>query len=238
MTSKNSPETGNVHVGYRIKERRKLLRINQSKLAELMGFSYQQLQKYEAGKSHISVEKLLLFSKILNVPPAYFFEGLKIEDSTIGKSPEANIIQKIRPEPLRLLLVEDNPSDAILFKSVLKKSSEKTDVYMIHDAESVMPFLKSPDKFGQKMPDLIILDLSMPKISGMELLRRIKKNNPTLGIPVVMLTNSISVKEMTESYKCGAAGFIQKSVDLKEYSELVEIAIKYWSKTVVLPYSN
>lgn len=225
-----------VYIGQRIRERRKLLNLNQSELAEMMGFSYQQMQKYETGASHVSAGKLLLFAKILNVPASYFYEGINLEES-IGKRLDSHIIQKTRTEPLRILLVEDSPADVILFKKALNACSEQADVHIIHDAEAVMDFLLHHEaKFGRKSPDLIVLDLSMPKMNGLELLKSIKKNPVTREIPAIVLTNSINVKDMTESYREGAAGFIQKCVDLEDYTESMDIVVKYWSKTVALPF--
>ena len=102
--------------------------------------------------------------------------------------------------------------------------------------DRVMDFLQNHDsKYGRPRPDLIILDLNLPKISGIELLKLIKKNQTLLDIPVVVLTNSIRVQEMQECYRLHAAGFIQKSIDFDEFCEDVATAMKYWAKTVILP---
>lgn len=223
------------YIGQRIRERRKLLKLNQTELAELMGFSYQQMQKYETGASHVSAGKLLLFAKILNVPPSYFYEGIKIEEN-IGQRISAHLIQKIRTKAFRILLVEDNPSDVILFKKALSERAEKVEVHVVHDAESVMDMLQNQVvKFDHNLPDLVILDLSLPKLSGLDLLRMIKKHPKMTEMPVIILTNSINMKDMMESYRLGAAGFIQKSVDLDEYMNAIDAVIKYWSKVVALP---
>jgi len=227
-----------VYIGQRIKERRKLLRLSQTQLADLMGFSYQQMQKYETGVSHVTAGKLLLFAKILNVSPSYFYEGLKL-DEAIGKRIDTDIIQKTRTEPLRILLVEDNTSDVFLFNKAINTYSEMVDVYTIHDSEKVMDFLQNHEaKWGKKSPNIVILDLSMPKIGGLDLLKLIKKNPKTLMLPVLILTNSISTRDLIEVYKAGASGFIQKSVDLDDYIETLETVVKYWSKIVALPHVN
>ncbi len=223
------------YVGQRIRERRKLLKMSQTQLAQLMGFSYQQMQKYETGTSQISVSKLLQFAKILNVPPLYFYEGAKLDDG-IGESIASDIIQKTRTEPLNVLLVEDSPADVILFRKALSACSEQVDLYVIHDSETVGDFLQNHyEKYGKSQPDLIILDLSLPKITGLQLLKSIKSNSETIELPVIILTNSISKKEMREAYRSGAAGFIQKSVDMEQYMESIETAMRYWAKAVSLP---
>ena len=237
MSDTEQHETVYSYIGQRIRERRKLLKLNQAELAEMMGFSYQQMQKYETGASHVSAGKLLMFGKILNVPPSFFYDGLKLEES-IGMRIETNIIQKTRTRALRLLLVEDNPADVLLFKKALNARSQQADVNVMHDAEVVLDFLQNhTTKYGQEAPDLVIMDLALPKLSGMDVLKAIKKNPKTMEIPVIILTNSINVKDMLASYRHGAAGFIQKSVDMEEYTEALEGVLKYWSKIVVLPQS-
>lgn len=223
------------YVGQRIRERRKLLKMSQGQLAEMMGFSYQQMQKYETGASQVSVSKMLQFAKILNVPATYFYEGAKLDDE-IGKAIPTDIIQKSRTNPLNVLLVEDSPADVILFRKALSACSEQVDLNVIHDSESVSDFLHNHQtKYGKPMPDLVILDLSMPKITGLQLLKSIKINSETVILPVLILTNSVSKKEMQEAYRLGAAGFIQKSVDMEQFMETIEITMSYWSKAVALP---
>src|SRR5271170_5620973 len=117
-----------IFIGQRIRQRRKTLNLNQSELAGLMGFSYQQMQKYESGASQVSAGKLLLFAKIMNVPPSYFYEGIKMEE-TIGQRLDAHIIPKTRSEPLRILLVENSPADVLLFKKALNACSEQAEVH-------------------------------------------------------------------------------------------------------------
>jgi CheY-like chemotaxis protein/DNA-binding transcriptional regulator YiaG len=224
-----------LHIGQRIRERRKLLRMNQSQLAELMGFSYQQMQKYENGTSEVSAGKLLQFAKILNVPAHYFYEGLSLEDN-IGKGVESDIIQNNRSDPLHILLGDDNLTDALLFKKSLARCSKKAIAHVVYDGEGVLDFAQHAEhKYGKRRPDLIVLDLALPKSGGVELIRALKKNPHTLSIPVVVLTNSISARDMMDSYRFGASGFIQKSVDLEEYVRSIDIAITYWAETVVLP---
>ncbi len=223
------------YVGQRIRERRKLLRLSQAQLAEMMGFSPQQMQKYETGVNQLSVSKLLQFAKILNVPPLFFCEGVNLDDE-IGEGIVTDVIQKVRTEPLHVLLVEDSPADVILFRKALSMCSEQVDLQVIHDSETVGDYLKNHhEKYGKASPDLVILDLSLPKITGLQLLKSMKNNSETVEIPVIILTNSISKKEMKEAYRTGAAGFMQKSVDMDQYMESIETAMRYWSKVMSLP---
>jgi CheY-like chemotaxis protein/DNA-binding XRE family transcriptional regulator len=225
------------YIGQRIRERRKLLKLSQTELAELMGFSYQQMQKYETGVSHVSAGKLLLFAKILNVPPNYFYEGIILQE-TVGERIDASVIQKTRAKAFRILLVEDNPADVILFKKAISDSEHPVELQTFHDAEATIDFLQNHEaKFNRQLPDLVMLDLSLPKVGGLELLKAIKKHPLLLGLPVVILTNSISMGDMMEAYRLGAAGFIQKSVELDDYMNCMAVVVKYWSKVVALPHA-
>lgn len=222
------------YIGQRVKERRKTLKLNQNQLAAMLGLSYQQVQKYEKGQSQISVGKLLQLSKILNVNPSYFYDGAKVED--IGKRIDTDAIPKTRTTKLQLLLVEDNPNDVILFKKALGSSSTPVELHIIHDAEMVMDFLHNHDsKYGKPKPDIIILDLSLPRIGGMQLLALIKRNTQTVEIPVIIHTDSISRKEIQEVYRRGAAGFVQKSLEAGEYEQSISTLVHYWSTVVALP---
>lgn len=220
-------------VGSRIRERRKTLRISQERLADLLGISYQQIQKYEGGTSQIFLERLLQIAHVLNVPPAFFYEGLETIE---GEKHETDVISRERAQLMQVLLVEDNPGDALLFNKATDSFKDRISIHCISDAETVMDFLRHHDnKYGKPSPDLVILDLSLPKINGLQLLKQIKEDNYTATLPVLILTNSISKKEMREAYRLGAAGFIQKSIDVMEYKESIATVINYWSKVVALP---
>lgn len=222
-------------VGQRIRERRQALKLSQVQLAEMMGFSYQQMQKYESGTSQASVSRLLQFAEILGVPASYFYDGAKL-DCGIGKAIPSDVIQRTRSTPLNVLLVEDNPADVLLFRKALSACSEQVELYIIHKPETVGDYLQNYEtKYGKSTPELIILDLSLPKITGLQLLKSIKNNSATQELPVIILTNSISKKEMQEAYRNGASGFVQKSVDMEVYMDTIETAMRYWSKAVALP---
>ena len=222
------------YIGQRIRERRKALSLNLTELAGMMGFSYQQMQKYEAGISHLSAGKLLMVSKILNVPPSFFYEGIKIERPS-NRAGNRGLVQKDRSDPLIIMLVEDNPADILLFKKVMNTLPNKPQVEALYDGESGLEYFKNCTLMNQTIPDLIVMDLTLPKMTGMKFLQALKKNAFTAGIPVVVLTNSVSVKEMREAYEHGAAGFIQKSVDVDEFTQSMETLINYWSKVAALP---
>jgi CheY-like chemotaxis protein/DNA-binding XRE family transcriptional regulator len=226
------------YIGQRIRERRKLLKMSQSQLADLIGFSCQQIQKYESGVSQASIGRLLQLSRALNVPVAYFYEGAKLDDE-IGIAIPDFIVRNDRTRPLRVLLVEDSAADVILFRKALSACPEPLDLHVIPDSEQVMSYLqKHATPSDRGAPDLVMLDISLPKISGLQLLKLIKNNPETVRLPVVILTNSVSSKEMDEAYHGGAAGFIQKRMEMEEYVESIQSAMRYWCRTVALPATS
>ncbi len=223
------------YVGNKIRERRKLLKLNQTELANLLGISYQQVQKYESGATTLTLGRLMHIAQILNVQPNYFYDGAPTQELA-APAQASDVISRERKRPLQVLLIEDNSSDEILFKNAVEQCGIPADIYSMQQPDRVMDFLQNHDsKYGRPRPDVIVLDLNLPKISGMELLKLIKKNPTLVDIPVVVLTNSIRVQEMQECYRLNGAGFIQKSIDLDEFCEDIATAMKYWAKTVILP---
>lgn len=222
-------------VGNKIRERRKLLKLNQTELATMLGISYQQVQKYESGATTLTLGRLMHIAQILNVPPQFFYEGAPMPNAAVEVQ-QSEVISKTRKRPLQVLLVEDNTSDEILFKDAVERSGILSEIYCMQYPDRVMDFLQNHEsKYGRQRPDIIVLDINLPKMDGMALLKQLKTAPDVADIPVLMLTNSIRVQEMRECYKLQAAGFIQKSMDFEEFCEDISSAIKYWAKTVILP---
>lgn len=223
------------YVGNKIRERRKLLKLNQTELANLLGISYQQVQKYESGATTLTLGRLMHIAQILNVQPNYFYDGAPTQDLA-APTQASDVISKDRKRPLQVFLIEDNSSDEILFKNAVEQCGIAADIYSMQQPDRVMDFLQNHDsKYGRPRPDVIVLDLNLPKMNGLELLKLIKKNPALVDIPVIVLTNSIRVQEMQECYRLHGAGFIQKSIDFDEFCEDIATAMKYWAKTVILP---
>lgn len=210
--------------------------MSQSQFAELMGFSYQQMQKYESGSSQVSVGRLIQFSRVLNVPVSYFIEGIKIED-TFGIGVTPDIIQNTRTHPLSILLVDELSADILAFKAALGMRHEELTLHVMQNPDLLLDYLRHyRDKYGKPRPDVILLEIGLDKHRGLMLVKTIKRIADFADIPIVVHTNSIRLKDVQESYAAGVAGFIQKNADPVEYRRSVEGLIQYWSKTTILPY--
>jgi len=228
-----------IHVGEQLRKRRKHLRLSQSALGKMVGLSLQQIQKYELGTNRISAGKLYEFSIILRTSVAYFYEGIKIEDSSICDGSEN--IPVVRTVPLTILIGENCSEDELDLKKSIEHSAIKTNTIVVHDGNELLQLLHNcfnKNKCSTYKPDIIILSLSLPKIDGVSVLKAIKKDRYLQGLPVIILSNSFSSKDMDRGYALGASGFITKTKDEKDLDKKIDILLEYWAKTVVLPIRN
>ena len=135
-------------------------------------------------------------------------------------------------EEVEILLVEDDPKDARLTLHALKKENVKNRIEVVHDGEEALDFVFCRGTFSGRSPThppkLILLDLKLPKVDGMEVLRQIKSNANTQAIPVVILTSSREERDLVESYKLGVNSYIQKSMDFDQFRETIKAVGLYW----------
>ena len=133
-------------------------------------------------------------------------------------------------EPLVILLVEDDSADQKLIKTSLENQKVANDLHIVNSGEEGMDFLHRRGNYssGTLHPDLILLDLNMPGMGGKEFLRQIKSDEHLKEIPVVILTTSDSEKDIIDSYKLQASGYVRKPVTLTEFKEVMETIGEYW----------
>lgn len=131
-----------------------------------------------------------------------------------------------------ILLVEDNPNDAELTISSLKKNNLANNIFIVEDGEEALDFLFAKGKYSERnineKPKLILLDLKLPKIDGLEVLREIKADEKTRTIPVVVLTSSCEESDIIRSYKIGVNSYIVKPVDFDKFSTAISDLGLYW----------
>ena len=139
--------------------------------------------------------------------------------------------------PLVILLAEDEPADAHLFKVALKENRIPVELHHVVDGREVLEFLlrQGPRFAAAPRPDLILLDLNMPRMDGRECLAELKRHESLRGIPVVILTTSEVERDVVASYDLGASGYITKPVDIGQFIAAIRVLGDYWSKLVRLP---
>lgn len=139
-------------------------------------------------------------------------------------------------KPIDILLVEDNPGDIQLTREALREGKVQNNLHVVMDAEEALQFLLREGKYKDgERPDLILLDLNLPKLDGRELLAKIKKEKDLKRIPVVVLTTSKVEEDNVKTYNLDAYCFITKPVDLEKFFTVVKLIEEFWMTIVKLP---
>ena len=133
-------------------------------------------------------------------------------------------------KPVHILLVEDNEGDIVLTREALKEAKMSNEISVARDGEEALAFLKAGP-----LPDLILLDINLPRMNGLELLEAIKGSPKLKVIPVIMLTTSIAERDIVDSFAKKANCFISKPVDLVSFMEVVKTIDDFWISIVKLP---
>ena len=137
---------------------------------------------------------------------------------------------------IEILLVEDSPGDIRLTQEALKESKISNNLHVVMDGEEAIAFLKKEGKFSEKpRPDLILLDLNLPKKDGRDVLAEIKKDKDLKRIPVVVLTISEAEEDVLKSYNLYANCYITKPVDLNQFLKVILSIENFWFTIVKLP---
>jgi CheY-like chemotaxis protein/DNA-binding XRE family transcriptional regulator len=229
------PTFADKYVGKKVKELRKKFKVSQSELGRLIGVSHQQIQQYENGDSRVSAGHLFDLANIFNVTANHFFEGLtySLEERKNSLS-ENGIINAIRYSPLRVLIAEDNPSYQSLLTEAINSCRKDVVFDFVSNGEEAMDYLKSClDRNSiRRKPDIILTDINMPKRGGIDILRYCKKNEMLKAIPIIVMSGSLKIEDLENSYKNFCSGYLKKSEDIKKLFELIESTINYWSSIV------
>jgi len=142
-------------------------------------------------------------------------------------------------KPIEILLVEDNTGDADLARDALENGKLNNRLHVVNDGEKAMAFLKNkPPYTDVPRPDLILLDLNLPRKDGREVLADIKSDNDLKRIPVVILTTSSAEEDILKTYNLHANCFITKPIDLNQFLHVVKSIEEFWLSIVVLPPSG
>ena len=139
-------------------------------------------------------------------------------------------------KPVDILMVEDNPGDVRLTLEILRESKILNTLMVVKDGEEALDYVHKQGIYTKaRRPDLILLDLNIPKRSGLEILKEIKSDKATRRIPVVILTSSQAEKDIMDSYDGYANAFVTKPVDLDQFVKVVQTIEGFWLEIVKLP---
>ncbi|HEY3914579.1 MAG TPA: response regulator [Verrucomicrobiae bacterium] len=138
--------------------------------------------------------------------------------------------------PIQILLVEDNLGDIRLTEEALKDAKVHTLLSVARDGVEAMAFLRKTGKFADSpTPDIILLDLNLPKMNGLEVLKEIKTDESLLKIPVVVITSSKAEEDVAKSYHLHANCYITKPIDFNQFMVVVQSIENFWFTIVRLP---
>lgn len=135
-------------------------------------------------------------------------------------------------DPIEILLVEDSEGDILLTKKALERGKINNNLYIARDGEEALKFLLDETSV---YPDLILLDLNLPRVNGQEVLKTIKETEKIKRIPVIILTTSESDKDVLSTYDLHANGYIVKPVDMSKFFDVVKQIQHFWFTVVKLP---
>jgi two-component system, chemotaxis family, response regulator Rcp1 len=139
-------------------------------------------------------------------------------------------------KPIEVLLVEDNPADALLTTEALRDALVPYEVHVVPDGEQALTFLHHTSKYSHApRPHLIILDLNLPRVDGREVLDQIKMEPGLADIPVVVLSSSSNPSDIAYAYRHHAAGYITKPADLDKFFTAIRSLKEFWFRTATFP---
>jgi len=139
-------------------------------------------------------------------------------------------------EPVEILLAEDNPGDVKLTRKALEQGNLVNNLHVVNDGVEAMAFLHNEGEYaGKPRPDLVLLDLNMPRMSGREVLEAVKGDEELKRIPVVVLTSSEAEEDIVSSYEMHANAYLTKPVDFDGFIDIVGTIENFWLEVVKLP---
>ena len=142
-------------------------------------------------------------------------------------------------QQVEILLVEDNEDDIVIIQEVFADMELTTIINTVRDGEEALAYLRREGKYKMaRVPDVVLLDINMPKNNGFEVLEEMKKDPRLQSLPVIMLTTSHREEDVVRSYEMGACSYIQKPVDLDRFKKLVKQFEHYWTGVSRIPESG
>jgi CheY-like chemotaxis protein len=143
---------------------------------------------------------------------------------------------RILGKPVEILLVEDNVGDVGLIEEVFEEAKIRNNIHVAENGEEALRYLRGKGKFsGSPRPDIIILDLNLPKKDGREVLREIKEDSNLKNIPIIVLTTSTAEKDILRAYELHANAYVTKPLDFDQFMNVIGSIVNFWLGVVQLP---
>ncbi|HSU54140.1 MAG TPA: response regulator, partial [Candidatus Dormibacteraeota bacterium] len=143
---------------------------------------------------------------------------------------------------LKMLVAEDNPQDRELIQLAVKRGGVAADVYEVEDGEQLLEYLRGENGFQDRarhpLPDLLLIDLKMPRVDGLAVLKWLQQHPECNRLPKVMLSGSGLEKDVEEAYKRGVNTYFAKPSSFREFQELLKVLVDYWSRSQAVKVGN
>ncbi|WP_089157892.1 response regulator [Micromonospora sp. NBS 11-29] len=140
------------------------------------------------------------------------------------------------PSPVRILVVDDDPGDVLMIEEALEESDVEKVIDVVADGEEAMEFLRREGRHAEaQRPDVILLDLNMPRMDGRQVLGEVKRDESLRTIPIVVLTTSNADTDVVSSYTLQANAYVTKPIDLDDFNDVVRRIDEFFGRVVVLP---
>ncbi|MFI6131296.1 response regulator [Micromonospora sp. NPDC051141] len=140
------------------------------------------------------------------------------------------------PSPVRILVVDDDPGDVLMIEEALEESDVEKVIDVVADGEEAMEFLRREGRHTEaQRPDVILLDLNMPRMDGRQVLGEVKRDENLRSIPIVVLTTSNADTDVVSSYTLQANAYVTKPIDLDDFNDVVRRIDEFFGRVVVLP---
>ncbi|WP_406044326.1 response regulator [Micromonospora sp. NBC_00898] len=140
------------------------------------------------------------------------------------------------PSPVRILVVDDDPGDVLMIEEALEDSDVEKVIDVVNDGQEAMEFLRREGRhIAAQRPDVILLDLNMPRMDGRQVLGEVKQDEDLRTIPIVVLTTSNADTDIVGSYTLQANAYVTKPIDLDDFNDVVRRIDEFFGRVVVLP---
>lgn len=225
-------------IGSTIKARRRSIGLSQADLAQKLAVSHQLIQKQESGESRISASNLFQIARILGVTTDHLFQNVDNLPVIEKRLPRPDdLIASERMSNLCVLVIDDSSSDQLLFAKAVDATNLQVSILFANSAKDAEDIFRNGVKSGDSklIPDIVFLDLRMPKVSGLDFLKHIKKCSSYWQQPIIVMSNAIDAKSMHDAYKLGASGYICKPADFFDLKDVLQHVLSYWANVIVMP---
>lgn len=214
--------------GSSVRNRRSRLGISQEELAERAGLHRTYISDVERGARNVSLESIEKLARALQISVSALLSRVNG-----GPSDQATAALRFTEELMDILFVEDEANDVELTLAALTSANITNPIHVVRDGAAALDYLFCTGKYADRQrsdrPQMILLDLNLPKISGLEVLERIKADPRTRSIPVVVLTSSKNDRDIATSKQLGAEAYIVKPVDFQNLSEVTPQLCLQWA---------